>query len=509
MALIRGISFDFDGSLSRIGEDKDVIRANSEFLDFIRAQNHKYAKTYGYIGSNRQSIYDDSVNAFSNRNGSCYPQIRKVCDYIGAIFDSFTLTDLYNNLEAGQSVQLALSLLKRSKTTDEKEDSYVYDPDRIKQTQTPDWLHDESKLSLLIAQIHKLASEHPDDEIEFYFYDDKKEILDRLSTFFDIPENRQLLPRNLKQLHLVPYPAILQEKTTLHINEKLNTPPSIMEAIDIPPTEKEEGSVLLAKQPEDLAEENMASFNLGNKAEIQFVSYPPISGIGDIDFNYRQTVQTMAAVCIESQRYQETLPTDTEANRVRNYEQAARGNFVLSTVMSFVLDYVPGSSPKISPITIPARLRTLSPEPKLSLQQPLSSKSDSSEKPTSVSSKHLLGFLPGFLKGSKSKQAKNKEKKEKEVHKKDKRISNTKDKEKKSTEKIEKFETPSKLAPVASAKFSSRQATSKNSMTRPQIPPDSFFTAAAPRQEETTPQGQNSSITLSSYREPSQFPKHN
>ncbi|KTD31915.1 hypothetical protein [Legionella maceachernii] len=476
MALIRGISFDFDGSLSRI--KGDIILQNLDFLNFIRAQNHKYAETYAFIGSNRQSIYDDSMNALSNKNGSCYPQIRKVSDYIGAKFDPFTLTDLYNNLKSGESFKLALSFLKNDMLND-NEESYAYDPSLIKQRQTPDWLHDESKLSLLLAQIHKLASEHPEDEIEFYFYDDQKKILDRLNAFFSIPENRRLLPKNLKELHLIPYPDIpkeLDEKDTLKKNKKRDSDPFLLAKLDNLKIEnKADGN--LSKQPDDFKEENVATSAYSKKEslETQFISYPPISGIGEIDFNFRQTVQTMAAVCIESERYQNTFPTDFKANLVRSYAQAERGNFVLSTVMNFALDYVFGLIPKVFPAPVPAELKTLSLESTLPLHEPLASRLEVSEP---VSSR-LFNFLPGFLKSSKAKEEKDKEKKEQEEH--------LKDKKKKSAKKIEPR--------ITSAQPDTQLPSLDNSSPRSPVTSERFFAVVS------KPQRDSSAISLSAYRE--------
>lgn len=60
----------------------------------------------------------------------------------------------------------------------------------------PDPFFDHSKISLLYAQIHAIARDHPDTEIQYDFYDDRPEICHALYTaFYNHPE---LLPKNVK-----------------------------------------------------------------------------------------------------------------------------------------------------------------------------------------------------------------------------------------------------------------------------------------------------------------------
>src|SRR5690606_304595 len=54
-------------------------------------------------------------------------------------------------------------------------------------------------LSILYAQTHKVATDYPDKQIEFTFYDDRLDILYGLKHFYH--EHSDLLPKNLN-LHL-------------------------------------------------------------------------------------------------------------------------------------------------------------------------------------------------------------------------------------------------------------------------------------------------------------------
>lgn len=276
MPIIRGIGFDFDGSLAVRDQKGNIIEVNGALLDSIKAENNKYEKTVVFCASNRQSASDDLYNAKVNGNGSCYIQIKEVSDYLEAEFDPFLLADLYNDLESGTTFKQACSLLN----------DYDYDEEKFNNTKQPEWLRDESKLSLLLAQIHKLASENPNDEIEFFFYDDRQDILDALSEFFKDKKNWQYLPKNLKALHLVPYPPIE--------NKENNTP----------------------------------------------LSYEPIRGTGKIRFDFVRMIKKMATACIsqfiKSQKFCPANADTTEA--VTNFKEAEQADFNLTQPMNFARD---------------------------------------------------------------------------------------------------------------------------------------------------------------------------
>lgn len=58
-----------------------------------------------------------------------------------------------------------------------------------------DWVFDASKISIVYAQIHRLASQNPDDKIIYEFVDDREDIINPLFSFFQ--KNPDLIPNNV------------------------------------------------------------------------------------------------------------------------------------------------------------------------------------------------------------------------------------------------------------------------------------------------------------------------
>lgn len=184
---IRVTSFDFDGCLFHrnyvYSDNKDVIASNKIFLDTIKEENRNFTKAIALIGSNRQSLNIDMANSLGK--GSCFPAIKKVTDHLGCTFDPFLLADIYGNLPSGTSYDRAMHLF-----------DHTYSGDHS------DWIFDDTKASLIYAQMHKVALENPTEEIIFDFYDDRgfgarapKDILEDLREFFS--KNPELIPPNV------------------------------------------------------------------------------------------------------------------------------------------------------------------------------------------------------------------------------------------------------------------------------------------------------------------------
>lgn len=200
---IRTISFDVDGCLFNSkylrSNDKEIVTHNQELLDQLKKNNDNYQKTIVFIGSNRQSKTIDDVNAIDK--GSCFLPLLEVAKYLEADFDPFLLADLYENLDEGTSLSRALS------------NSY--------KGNHAQWLFDETKLTVLYAQIHKTAKQNSSEAIEYHFYDDRSrlngtpglEILDCLHSFFSkyphmLPKNVTLCLHHYKGKDVTPYPEI-------------------------------------------------------------------------------------------------------------------------------------------------------------------------------------------------------------------------------------------------------------------------------------------------------------
>ena len=225
---IRGLSFDFDGCLFNLdyigSEEKDVIKSNAAFLDPIKKGNTPFEHTYTFIGSNRQSFAVDMNNAWVGGKGSCFPAAKTVSDYLGTTLDKFLLADIYGDLPAGISFDRAT----QQNYTDKHSD----------------WLFDDTKVTILYAQLHKMANDNPKEDIVFDFYDDRgngerssNDILEQLRDFY------------------TKYPELIPAQVTLRLNHYAGgvvTPVAV------------------------------------------------INGKGFIDSNYRQTVKDMAAQAVNT-----------------------------------------------------------------------------------------------------------------------------------------------------------------------------------------------------------------
>lgn len=228
---IRASSFDFDNCIFHTQyfwkqskpDIYEVILKNIPFFENIRSQNHAYDANICLIGSNRQSKRcDDQLSAFKKApTESCFSAIQKVNDFLDATLDPFLLADIYGNLDSGQSFERALSPEANS-------------------IRHADWIFDSSKLSILYAQMHKIANDYPDDIITFDFYDDKSQRkLSQYSLLEDL------------QAYFTAYSEMIPHNVTLRLN-----------------------------------------YYAGKEV----TTYTPIQGTGRIDAHYHETVREMAHI---------------------------------------------------------------------------------------------------------------------------------------------------------------------------------------------------------------------
>lgn len=280
-------SLDYDGCLAHLGflsaKQKNILAANKDFINLLKVSpNPKIA----YVGSNRQSALDDLANSHADERGSCYPAIHAMSKELNAVLDPFLLSDLYNDLPDGTSFKMALEQI----ASNQKD----YHPAGIKLINDfPNWIHDESKLTLLYAQIHKVASEHPKDMINFHFFDDREDLLDNLHAYFS------------------KYPESIPANVTLKLNQYRG------------PVDK------FDKPIEPLIRE-----------------YAPIQGTRTtFDANYRQTVKDMAAVTIEEMTRQGIDITSTRTTRpITSFAEAKQSQFDMSAIKC-IRYYKPGMTP--------------------------------------------------------------------------------------------------------------------------------------------------------------------
>jgi len=196
---VRILSIDFDGCLFNhyycdLSSVKDVIKHNLPFLNEIKATNADYSKVFGIIGSNRQSKFIDDCNY--NLRGSCFSKMKEVCDYLSdnapvkTILDMFLMADLYGYAKEDEKSWEDIAPLQ-----------YGTSYKRAMEEQTgqvishADWWFDSNKITLIYAQMHKMAYENQGESIVFDFYDDKLPILSRLQKFYDNHSN--LIPHGL------------------------------------------------------------------------------------------------------------------------------------------------------------------------------------------------------------------------------------------------------------------------------------------------------------------------
>jgi hypothetical protein len=228
---IRVLSLDFDGCLFHrryLNSEEGVVKANLEFLNKLKDENQAFDKVIAIIGSNRQSYNVELANMF---RGLSFPAVKEVSDYLETKLDTFLLADIYGNLENGTSYELGI-----------KKDYHA---------KHADWLFDESKVSVLYAQMHKIALENPNEQIVFDFFDDRgngnrtaSDILEWLNEFYT--ENKTLIPANL-------------------------------------------------------------TLNLHHYAGDDVTTLFSIKGTGIIDENYKQTVKDMSSIAFEKQPYEDGI----------------------------------------------------------------------------------------------------------------------------------------------------------------------------------------------------------
>ncbi|HAT2047356.1 TPA: type IV secretion protein Dot [Legionella pneumophila] len=195
---VRYSGFDYDGCVG-VTNLINIVAQNPKLVQRIRDTSNHYTKEVTLIASNRQSGRDDKRNARSNGNGSCFVQIRKFCTDLGMEFDPFLLADAYNLVPAGTSLREA---------TDPANDEKIQNG----------WLHDKSKTTLVYAHMQRASSLEAREQVDYFFYDDREDILEGLHQFFSV--NPELIPSNVK-MHLVKYAC---NRENVHIMDNYKTP---------------------------------------------------------------------------------------------------------------------------------------------------------------------------------------------------------------------------------------------------------------------------------------------
>lgn len=198
------ISNDFDGcwfhnrgSLSQASENP-LIQHNGVIIEELSKiiTASKASEVVFMVGSNRQSQPIDQYNAMHNNTTSCYSALEKICRHFASKhenlnktfqIDKYLLADTYGETTAGENFDASLN----------NRQNYEFS----------NWFFDESKLTILYAQMHYLASTQPDAKIAYHFIDDRyypadeNGLLDEDDILFDLhaffSANPDLIPKNV------------------------------------------------------------------------------------------------------------------------------------------------------------------------------------------------------------------------------------------------------------------------------------------------------------------------
>lgn len=158
MANVAIFSIDYDGCGDLLfQEDRRTDRLKSIFLKHLESIAKTHATAEVYVGSSRQSISINLAAIMSNDNGSCFSNYEKLCAKKRWIFRRLLLADIRNDKPAGTAMR---------------------DPRLTCEA-------DGKKLGMITHQLNDARTNHPNEPVDFYFFDDdgKNEILPGLLSY--------------------------------------------------------------------------------------------------------------------------------------------------------------------------------------------------------------------------------------------------------------------------------------------------------------------------------------
>lgn len=216
MPIVRKILYDIDHCLYPEDQyfghqiEKWLISTNKALFEAQLAEIKKgeHEKVIIGIGTNRQDYMSDKVNSY--RGGSMAPAFPLIQSYLSQQlgnqslieFDPFLMADIYDRtevLDPNQAV-VAGGAYRRILT--------AYN-DESQKEQHPRAMFDHSKISLIYAHAHRLATLNPTADCVLDFYDDNSPILSGIFDFF------------------ASYPNLLPDRVTLCLNQYKNGSPVI------------------------------------------------------------------------------------------------------------------------------------------------------------------------------------------------------------------------------------------------------------------------------------------
>lgn len=143
------------------------------------------------VGSNRQCNRLDKKNSKSNVTHSFYYELSKLASRLSESrqlnatveVDTYLLSDTYGREKPGVNFQKSLDDVVKGLFNEGSKGYSEFD------------IFDESKITIVYAQAHRIASLNPTSKIVYDFYDDKDSILKDIKEFYTA--NTDLIPENV------------------------------------------------------------------------------------------------------------------------------------------------------------------------------------------------------------------------------------------------------------------------------------------------------------------------
>lgn len=214
MPHINAFSLDFDGcfGITNARNFSTFISRHDWFIKYFKKTVKITDESVFFIGSNRQHGSLDLEGDDLNKNGLAFSFIPRLAQYLCSRFDDYLLLDTVDKIPFGKTYQSFIDLAQSTLGIDLREDALPPSLDRLKAKvkEASPYDSDEGKLDLLYAQAHKLANDHPKDQITLHFYDDRSDILGSLHRY--LSAHSACLPKNLTL-------CLNQYCEGIHINE--------------------------------------------------------------------------------------------------------------------------------------------------------------------------------------------------------------------------------------------------------------------------------------------------
>jgi hypothetical protein len=271
-------SLDYDGCMAE-NSIEDIIATNKELIDEMIAHINAGDKVTLCVGSNRQNRGMDVKNSGKGNPSvfSAYPalvnhiksQIQDNDKKRNIQFDTILTRDTLNDVAPGTHFKNECENILHVR------ENLAPSLSEFKTLNPPDGAKhgvDESKISILYAQIHHFASLHPSEQIEFTFKDDRANILKNLHTFYS--QHPELIPNNVT--------LNLEQKFSKEFNDTI---------------EKTINAIKGSPEHRNKSDDQIRQFALENKLVPEQFQKLSIEGQGlSIDYDYAATSTAMFVI---------------------------------------------------------------------------------------------------------------------------------------------------------------------------------------------------------------------